>query len=494
MSLNMRRLTTERSAGIILFMLLFAVALRVAVDNDLWWHLRLGQHILDTSEPLYLDHFSFTRDGNLHYNHSALAQVAMVIIWNLAGLSGMSLFTALMALTAMFFAYRSSTGNVYMRGFLLVLAAATAASFWSPRPQMFSFLLAAVLLWRLHRYRRGLGDGLRWLLPLMWLWGNAHGGYIIGYFLIGAIIVGDLLNTIAATGQTVMQPRAIRKLVIVALASVPLLVINPLGTRIYTIPWQTLSLPELRRYIVEWQPLDLGQPMAWLFLLLFALVIAAARASHRRFDFCEIFLIGGTAVMALTAARNLSIFAIAALPIATFHLDEILRRKGWTIPHREFETPRRLALNILLIGLVAVGVLLYVRHIVAEDVVNDAMSSRLPVSAVEYLNDMALEGNMFNSYNWGGYLMFYAPQIPVFIDGRTDLYAGFLNDYYRIATAASGWKTELDNWQISFALIETDSGLSEALASAPGWSTAYQDALTSIFVRQTQTHDDGRQG
>ena len=475
-------------------MLLFAMALRVAVDNDLWWHLRLGQHILDYGEPLYLDHFSFTRDGNLHYNHSALAQVVIVIVWNLTGLAGMSLFTALMALTAMFFVYRSSTGNVYMRGFMLVLAVATAASFWSPRPQMFSFLLAAFLLWRLHRYRRGLGDGLRWLLLLMWLWGNAHGGYIIGYFLIGAIVMGELLNTIAASGHTVMQPRAIRKLVIVSLASVPLLVINPLGTRIYTVPWQTLFLPELRRYIEEWQPLDLGQPIAWVFLLLLALVIVAARASRRRLDFCEVFLIGGTAVMALTAVRNLSIFAIAALPIATFHLDEILRRKGWTIPHREFETPSRLALNILFIGLVAAGVLLYVRHIVAEDVVNDAMSNRLPVSAIEYLNDMALEGNMFNSYNWGGYLMFYAPQHPVFIDGRTDLYAGFLNDYYRIATAASGWKTELDKWQISFAIIETESGLSQALANAPGWSTAYQDALASIYIRETQTHDDGRQG
>ena len=142
----------------------------------------------------------------------------------------------------------------------------------------------------------------------------------------------------------------------------------------------------------------------------------------------------------------------------------------------------------------AAGVLLYVRHIVAEDVVNDAMSNRLPVSAIEYLNDMALEGNMFNSYNWGGYLMFYAPQHPVFIDGRTDLYAGFLNDYYRIATAASGWKTELDKWQISFAIIETESGLSQALANVPGWSTAYQDALASIYIRETQTHDDGRQG
>ena len=94
------------------------------------------------------------------------------------------------------------------------------------------------------------------------------------------------------------------------------------------------------------------------------------------------------------------------------------------------------------------------------------------------------DGNMFNSYNWGGYLIYHLPEHAVFIDGRTDLYGDFLHEYLHIASAHPGWEAKMDDWRIGLALIETDGALAQALGTDPNWRIDYQDSLASVFVRE----------
>lgn len=68
-----RRLTTERTAIVIVHLLLFALASRVAIDPDMWWQLRLGQQIVETGDFIYADNFSHTQTGKLHKYHSGPA-------------------------------------------------------------------------------------------------------------------------------------------------------------------------------------------------------------------------------------------------------------------------------------------------------------------------------------------------------------------------------------------------------------------------------------
>jgi len=481
----MSRLTTERTAAVIVFILLFVMATRVAVDADMWWHLRVGQHIFAAGEMIYADSFSYTFTDAVHRNHSAGAQLLMYSIWELAGYAGMSLFTAALALAGMVFLYRAGKGVIYMQAFVLIFGAASAAAFWSPRPQMFSFLFASILIFLLFDFKRNGRNRLGWIVPLMWLWGNTHGGFALGYVFVAAFMVGEWLNLASGMGDSVMPIAGIRQLLGVLTASTLLLAFNPNGAGIYALPFETLSLPELRRFIQEWQSPDFNLPLTWGFMALLLMVVGGVWASRLKFDWTEWLLICGTLLMALTAARNLSVFAIAAVPIATHHFDHILTRNGWVLPPKARESPRRVGLNLLLLSLVALGALANVAAVADADAIDKGLSRALPIDAVNHLNSAALEGNMFNSYNWGGYLMFHAPQHPVYIDGRTDLYASFLNDYFRAAVGADGWREEFEEWDIQFALIETDSGLAQKLAAAEDWRTEYQDALASIFVRES---------
>jgi hypothetical protein len=79
--------------------------------------------------------------------------------------------------------------------------------------------------------------------------------------------------------------------------------------------------------------------------------------------------------------------------------------------------------------------------------------------------------------------MFAAPQYPVFIDGRTDLYGEFLRTYLDAALARDNWHEVLEAYDINLVVVEKGSGLDLAMQDAEGWSLEYTDNMAVIHVR-----------
>lgn len=475
-------LTTERSAVVIVPILLFTMASRVSVDPDMWWHLRLGEHIVATGQPVYADIFSHSQAGEPHRNHGWLAQITMLGLWRLAGHAGLTLFVATLATAGMLFLYRAGRGSIYMQSFVLVFGAACAAVFWSPRPQMFTFLFSAVVVFLLFDLKWNGRDRLRWLPLLLWLWGNCHGGYIMGFVLLAAFALGEMMNNAFVIGDSPVPNHKIWKLAAITLLSLALMPLNPLGLDIFVVPLDTIGISGLRQYIQEWQPPDFSQPFTWGFIILLLLLVGAVLASRRRLDATECIFLGGALCLALLSGRNLPFFAIAAVPITTRLFDEALTRRGWSLPRRERERAHRIVINLGLIALVALGALLHLKYVSDDATVAAAVSQNWPVEAVRRLNASALEGNLFNDYNWGGYLIFAARRHPVFIDGRTDLHHDTLADYVT-ALGTNGWSDIFEKWDIGIALIDSTSYLAAQLEASSAWRRDYRDETASIFVR-----------
>jgi hypothetical protein len=145
-----------------------------------------------------------------------------------------------------------------------------------------------------------------------------------------------------------------------------------------------------------------------------------------------------------------------------------------------------LAINwVLLLTVVLFGVVKIVSAL-NEKTVRAAQEEFFPVEAARFLDESPPPGRMFNSYNWGGYLMFAAPNVPVYVDGRTDLYDdSFLREYLKIVLIRDGWEGALDEQHIGFVAIEANSGLATMLRTMPGkWEEHLFDAERSaIFVR-----------
>jgi hypothetical protein len=475
----MRNLTIERTTVVILFVLLFAIATRVPADTDTWWHIRSGEYML-AQGMIHGDPFSHTKAGETWINHSWGAQLVLYATYSSLGNAGLALFQAVLAVGGLAVLYRAGTGNAYLRGLVLILGAAAASVFWSARPQMISFFGNCLIMLLIYDFKRGK-DRL-WLIPvLMLIWGNMHAGYSIGFIFLGAAIVGETLNILTGNGSVAWSH--IGKLVGITLISGAVLLINPYGLDMLLVPFQTVGIESLRAYIQEWNSPNFQGRETWAFIGLVIAIIGAAWGSRLKFDWTGFFLLGGTLFLALLYGRNIAVFAVAALPILMQHLDNILTTRGWVLPTRTRSAPLQARLNALLIGVVAVGVFAYLVGVLSPKTISDVQANILPVQAVAYLNANPQSGRMFNSYNWGGYLMFAAPQYPVFIDGRTDLYGEFLDVYLDTALARATWRETLADYAIGLVIVEKNSGLDIALRSEPDWRLIYEDELAVMHVR-----------
>ena len=484
----LKRVTVERITLISLFALIFAMAFRVMVDTDVWWHLRSGATTL-THGFIYRDTFSSTRNGAEWVNHSWGAQVLLYGIYQLIGDVGLSLFTALLATLGMVFVYRACVGMVYARAFLLVLGASTAAVFWSPRPHMFSFVLSAVYLFILYGYKHQHFNGLAWLPILMMLWVNLHAGYSIGFILIGAFIGGEGLAWLFnRNGAEVLGWHGIRSLTLTACLMLLATLLNPYGYRILFIPFQTVGIETLHQFIQEWQSPNFKQPEVLPFVGLLLGSVALLGSTTRPIRWVDGLLFCGTGYLALTAGRNIALFAVAVLPMLSEQVLQMLEQ--WHV--RLFPKTRTSTLggllNVGLLGLVLVGVGLKCLYVVAPATVQPAQQAYFPQSVTAYMLEHPLSGNMFNSYNWGGYFTWFLPNDPVFVDGRTDLYGDeLLGDYLSIYTMSDNAVSLLTQYHVDWVIVEAYSPIGQQLPTQDGWHIHYEDEQAIVLTRQTRS-------
>ena len=109
------------------------------------------------------------------------------------------------------------------------------------------------------------------------------------------------------------------------------------------------------------------------------------------------------------------------------------------------------------------------------------------MDAVAYIQEQSPPGQLFNSYNWGGYLLWALPEYPVFVDGRTDLYNDeLIGEWISVMRVEDGWQDVLDEYNINLILIEAGSTLDRVLEREQEWQLAYSDELSVVYYRRLQ--------
>jgi hypothetical protein len=274
--------------------------------------------------------------------------------------------------------------------------------------------------------------------------------------------------------------------VLIMVISIFVLVVNPFGLDMLKVPFATVNIGVLQDFIQEWASPNFHERQTWPFAFLLIGAFGFAGLSKRRIDWTDLTLVSGTAFLALMSGRNIALFAVVATPVLASHLEEFLRDRGWQIRPVTRVRPAMARLNWLLLALVLMGGVVKAFYAANPDAIKAAQETHLPVRVATYLNEVQPEGLMFNSYNWGGYLMFAAPDYSVYVDGRTDLYGdAFLREYLGVAFARDGWQEVLEERKIGFVVIEQNSLLSNALRDEPEWRVDYEDDMAVVFVRNS---------
>jgi hypothetical protein len=470
-------------AGILLFGLL-AMTARNAVDPDLWWHLRTGQWIVETGNIPHSDPFSFTRAGSPWVSHEWLSEVAFYEIWKYNGAAGLIIFSAFITTAGFMLLYLRCPGKTLgAAAAALALGALAAAPSWGVRPQMFTFALASLMLWLVER-GQDRPRLLFWIPPLFLLWLNLHAGFALGPALLLTCSAGLVWEVVSGdTAWHQVRPYLLR-LLLVFLACMALVPLNPSGAQLYRYPLDVLRSAGMRSFIVEWLPPDFHQ-LRYLPLLLIWLALLVALAKARSRPKARVLVPALlTFVAAMDAVRHIPIFVLLATPViaASFSLPSGLGRLS---PESSpASSPGfRLAFRGAVLLLMAGFALSRWQNLARNQVQTEA--DLFPSRAVEFLRSHPMPTRLFAYYDWGGYAIWKLyPEYRVFVDGRADLYGDdLLHQFQKAVQLRAGWEQVLDTWGVQVVLVPQSCALAQALLQDEAWQVEYRDSRTVLLFR-----------
>ncbi len=412
------------------------------LDGDLPRHLLMGKTILEKHTIPTIELFIYPYQGQRYTPHEWLTDLIFALIDSTWGLPGIILFCAfsLAATFTILYSSLSKKLNLRLPIFLLVLWGAAATSInWAARPHIVTMLLLVIWLIWANRLYRGERISLWWFPALMLLWTNLHGEFIAGILVLFAYACGWLVEYIFDRSNTSRETG--KKLWLVLVLSLMTSVMNPSGIG----SWTTLVGFVNDRYLMSrmieanspnFQNPDLYAAFSLLCLSVFLLAIKKARMSVG-----QGLLLTGFTAMALTATRNIHLYAV----VAPFVLAETLLFTRDSPVIGGFET---LFQNIedgrkgLPWSTIAIVVLISV-FILRGGSRNFYHFSEpsFPVRAVQWLEQNPQQGRMFNDLNWGGYIAnHFWPEQLTFVDSMADTTGKVTREYETILTLQNGWQ------------------------------------------------------
>jgi hypothetical protein len=473
---------------ILLFLGLFLMTLRPINDPDFWWHLRTGQLIVQTGTIPHFDPYSFTNLGKPWVAHEWLSEILFYDLFRLGSYSLLIFVFSLVITGAFLLAYLRSPrdSRPYVAGFVVLLGAITTAPTWGVRPQMLSLLLTSLVLCLLDRFRKEGNLKFLYPLPLITLiWVNLHAGYFLGLAIIVLAIFGGLIDMFMERLQRKAPSESHSLKCITILCGVLVICVfttlaNPNGLGILFYPFQTLTSPAMHQFIQEWFSPDFHS-LEWQPLAIFLLaLIGVGMFGKKRISPTQIILTLFFGYAALRSMRNIPLFVIVAIPVLAEQINALIQ-----IPV-EADSPNRLRKVLVPILLAVFVFVVGLRFLQVIQQQPESESKSFPSGAVDWIEINRPEGQLFNTYGWGGYLIWRLyPQYPVYIDGRADVYGDkFLYAYTDIYRNRPGWEQDLEAQSVRLVLIEPESSLAGALQQSPAWNVVYQDQISVLFERK----------
>ena len=407
----MRGLSFSRLVTGLLFTAIVLTACLMPAQSDTFWHLRAGQDFWRTHRVPLVEAYSHTAAGRFWPNHEWLWQAAAYALYRVGGMPLLAGAAALIVTTAFALAYRLMVGSVLTRFALVVVAVPVSACVWALRPQIASLALLAALVTLLARER------WRWVPLLFLLWANVHGAVALG----GAVLVAvtALAGWRARAGAPEVPRRALTRAALTPGCAATTL-LTPLGPRLWTFVFQ--SIPRSRQVMInEWMPAYPRGPVEIAFwVLALAFVVLLLRRWRALRTWTDVAVVASALVLlplAVRAVRNIPPFLLLAIPAASRLLGDGFHLSRRAAPPAE--TPERPILNLALLGFLA---------LFGAATIAFAWAVRLPMLGWDPLSPAAIAtvracpGPLYNRYGDGGFVIWFVPETPVFVDSRQDPY------------------------------------------------------------------------
>ena len=452
----MKWFTYDRTLALLLFLAIALACGLTPMQTDTWWQLRAGRDMWASRQILLTDVYSHTAYGSFWLNHEWLAEVFYYAAYRAGGLALVTLGAAALIVGGWIVSWNLTRGPARDAFLWMTLALVPASLWWEPRPHAVSLLFLPLTVWLVLKGRDG------WLPLVFLVWANCHGGVLLGLVVLAT-----------ALGARVWPaPRSWWKGVLVLLACAVAMTITPLGLSFWTeIP---KSLQRINLYpLDEWRRTPLTEIRLLPFWLA-AIAFVALAARHglallgRRVDTRDAPLYATAALLlpaAVLAIRNVGPFLMLAVPAITSFLQ--ISRTAPARVRRE-----RPGLNAAIVSVAAVAVVVTLARSY-DTQIPKLRWTPIPAGALAALDQCP--DNLYNRYDEGGSLLWFAPGRKVFMDGRQDPFPpDLVLEHIRIETGQADHRPLFARFGIRCANLPTVSPVAAALQQS-GWTSLYRD-------------------
>lgn len=471
-----------------ILLLVFISTTKIA-DYDFWWHLKLGETVYNSGQIPKVDDYSYTFKGQPQFNSEWLADLIIFLFFKAGGFIGVNMLKASVLLLTFFFLFmtlknmsRDEATGFYASTIILILVLFSIRFRLFIRPYLFSFLFFSIVLFLFSHYERKRDIKILYLLPLVEVaWANMSIGAIFAPMLL-------LLFTVADSLKNKIDHRLVVLFAVVTAFSM----LNPETYKIYSLTLKLMVNNPYKETIGEHQPLTTqilwGYGFKYTFAYQFLVIgsLAYLTLSKGWKNIYHLLLFVPFFALSLMQVRMIDFFSLVSVIFLIAPLEKGLK----ILPSRFLS--RNVLIDVVISLLILSTIPLSIAGSKTYAFGIGVKENAFPDDAISFLDKEGIKGRIFNSYPFGGYLIWRSPERKVFIDGRsTHLYSPeFFNAYFKSIKDADAWKSAEQKWRFDYALLEYDiksrRHFATHLNSNPDWALVYWDNHSAVYLKRTE--------
>jgi hypothetical protein len=464
----------------------YALRTRLMEDADLWWHLRTGQWIAEHQTWPVADTFSQVVQGQPWVAYSWLFEALLYALFHAFGLMGVVVYTVVLTLAivvALLILVQRFAPNHNQAVLYAWLGAMALAPFCTPRPWLFT-LLFFIIEYTLLVAARQTGK-TRWLWglpPIFALWANLHIQFIYGLFLLGFDTVQPWLEQLLRRDFSLKKLRENfdRQRWGLLLLCCGATLATPYHIKTYQTVLEYAEQTRMYEFVTELQPLSFTGLMPWLVLALTLWAVFRLGAQRLRQPSLLVLLLIAVFV-AFRSTRDVWFLIIIALGLPATSAP-VQARAGSMRASLQFAAILLASLTLFILAQ---------RRQLNNAALQSVVATAYPAAAARVIEERGYTGPLYNHFNWGGYLIWRLPHLPVSMDGRGNLYGEErMAQHAAIWGGDRRWAQDRELAAAGLVICNINQPLCELLRYDQRFELVYEDQLAAVYRARNQALAD----
>ncbi|MBI2251623.1 MAG: tetratricopeptide repeat protein [Armatimonadetes bacterium] len=456
-----------------------------AYDTDTFWHLKAGELISKNKNFHFTDNYSCTAKGFPWRNYEWLSEIIFYITYIKGNFFALQILKSIIIMITFLFIFMAGYEfgkNLFVSWIITILACKASQHAFTIRPQIFSLLFFSIFLFLAVKFQNSFNTKkFLFIFPLiMLIWANFHGAYIIGliYFLMLMVFYALKRDSVKA-----------KSLFLIFILSFLAVFINPNTYHAITYSLYWIKDNPYTRTIVEFLPLRLDIHDSYfqfflVFSILFILGVIIKNILGGKFEFLDFIFFFPLMYLPLKSNRHLSIFVLGISHLISGNFSYSSKISFKWKPLKFISHAGSVILFIL--SLIYLGNFVKINYPFNKFI----MEETYPKDLIEFIKINKIQGNVFNDYGWGGYIIWRCGEnLKVFIDGRVKLLYPEKNylEYLKVVNAKKNWESILNKYNITLIILKKEFNFLEIFKKLTNnnlWELLYEDDLALLYIKK----------